>query len=435
MNAFEKRVYNFIKEQGQPKGKLCVALSGGADSTALLLMLKRLDLCAGAVHINHKIRGAEAERDERFCRELCKRHGIPLKVIAADVPALARKEHLSIEYAARIARYEAFSSLECDIATAHTASDNAETVLYNLSRGTGIAGLYIPYKRAIGAHFVYRPLLCMEGFETAAYVKAQGEKFVTDSTNKTCRYTRNKIRRKLMPKVKKVLGNNFAQSVLTLSLSAQNDERALCALASDSGISNGNVLDVNALLSSPQGVATRAIRQALEFAGVEEISSHAILGISALAKSSRPSAAVQLHGGFEASRSYDKIIIAKREQNIDKSFEIVLTEGYNITPYGRIILSTQEIYNDLTNFPIDCGKITAHLVARSRREGDKIELSGGTKSVKRLMIDKKIPLRLRGRLPVICDGEKIVAVVGCGVSRLYRAGKDTAKTVYIKYEG
>ncbi len=440
MNFFEQKVYNFIKQQRLSMENICVALSGGADSTALLLLLKRLGYNVFALHVNHQIRGDEADRDEQCCRSLCKRHQVPLTVVRADVPGRAKREKISTELAARNARYEAFCSVNCNIATAHTASDNAETVMYNLSRGTGIAGLYIPVCRPLeNGKSVVRPLLCVTGKETAEYVQSQNESFVTDSSNSTDDYTRNIIRHRVMPTVKQHLGEDFEKSVLTLSLSAAADERALCNIAAESGIANENVLSVKALQKAPHAVSVRAVRRALSCAGIKQISAAAIFAVLALADSERPSAKASLSGGFTAYRRYDSIFIEKTLKTERKSFEIELHTGYNITPYGKINVTVREnigeIHNGLTKLCISCDKIENMLIARNRKEGDKITLSGGTKTLKRLMIDKKIPREIRHTLPVICDGGRVVAAIGLGVDVNYLAKNKADKVAFIEFEG
>ena len=190
------------------------AVSGGADSVALLdflCSLTDLRLTVRACHLNHCLRGEESDRDEQLVRTMCEQYGIPLDLRRVEVKALARERGVSIEVAAREARYAFFDELaekyRCKIATAHTLSDAAETVLLNLARGTGIAGLCgIPPVR--GA--VVRPLIGCTRRETEDYCAAHGLCYVTDSTNLTDRYTRNHIRHNVLGRRPNGIGHHKA---------------------------------------------------------------------------------------------------------------------------------------------------------------------------------------------------------------------------------
>lgn len=184
------------------------ALSGGADSCALLLLLKECYANAEirAFHVNHMIRGEEADRDEEHCRALCGRLGVPFAVKKTDVPAMAEKLSLGLEEAARTARYSAFDEYRKSLlaegkkdvlfATAHNADDNLETLIFNLIRGSGAHGLSgIAPRRG----YIVRPMLSLSSEEIRDFMRSRGESFVTDSTNADTSYTRNKIRTQVIP--------------------------------------------------------------------------------------------------------------------------------------------------------------------------------------------------------------------------------------------
>ena len=188
---------------GRPRPGICtVAFSGGADSTALLLCLFRLRetlaIDLRAVHVHHGIRGAEADRDAEFCREFCEKYGIPFQLVRVDVPAYAREQRLSVETAARRLRYEALEQAapEGDIATAHHAGDNAETVLFHLLRGSGMRGLRGILPRS---GRIIRPLLGVEKQEILRFLAECGEHYVEDSTNSLPDASRNRLRADLIP--------------------------------------------------------------------------------------------------------------------------------------------------------------------------------------------------------------------------------------------
>ncbi|MBQ5887883.1 MAG: tRNA lysidine(34) synthetase TilS [Bacteroidaceae bacterium] len=192
-----------LLEQGD---KVLVATSGGADSVALLIVLHRLGYNCEAIHCNFHLRGDESNRDELFTKELCRRLGIRLHTIHFDTKAYAREKSISIEMAAREQRYATFEEHRTAIgakaiAVAHHRDDSAETMLLNLTRGTGIKGL-----RGIqpkNGHII-RPLLCVGRDEITEYLEWRGEKYVTDSTNLTSDYTRNKIRLEILPKLAEI---------------------------------------------------------------------------------------------------------------------------------------------------------------------------------------------------------------------------------------
>ena len=202
-----------------------VALSGGADSTALLSVLTSLkekyNLSVYAAHINHNIRGEEAKRDENFCKILCKKFNAELFIKSVDVPTLAKEQKISEELCGRNVRYAFFEELSqklgAKVATAHTASDNAETLIFNIARGTSVAGLSaIPPKRGN----IIRPLIELSRGDIESYCKANNLEYVTDSTNLADDYTRNYIRHNIMPCLKK-LNPSFERTALGLSESAR----------------------------------------------------------------------------------------------------------------------------------------------------------------------------------------------------------------------
>ena len=204
-------------------GKYIVALSGGADSVAMLLVMRliaqELDLEVDAAHCNFHLRGDESMRDELFCKELCQRLGVPFHVVHFDTQAYADLHHVSIEMAARDLRYAYFENLRQDIAAidicvAHHRDDSVETVLLNLVRGTGLRGLRGIQPR--NAHII-RPLLTVSRQDILQFLSAQGESYVTDSTNLHNDVKRNKIRLDIMPLLRE-LNPSVAQSIFDSSL-------------------------------------------------------------------------------------------------------------------------------------------------------------------------------------------------------------------------
>ena len=194
----------------QPGDTVICAVSGGADSVCMLHVLlslrNTLGITVEAAHFNHQLRGEESDRDEAFVRTLCAELGVVLHVDNGDVRARAAKTHESVEEAARALRYAFFSSLPCLIATAHTQDDNLETVLLNLTRGTGLAGLCgIPPTRD---SFI-RPMLAVSRAEIEAYLEQNGLPHVTDSTNFLPDARRNRLRQSVIPLLKAAARQSF----------------------------------------------------------------------------------------------------------------------------------------------------------------------------------------------------------------------------------
>lgn len=214
-----EKVYKYINENNMLDGcrHIVVGVSGGADSVCLIIVLCNiikkygLDVKLTAVHINHGIRGAEADRDEAFTKNLCGGLGVPLVAKAVDVPRLAREDGLSEEEAGRKARYEIFGRLaghDGRIAVAHHMDDEAETVLMNIFRGCGLkgAGGIAPVRENI-----IRPFLCISRSEIEDYLKSIGQSYMTDSTNLSCDYTRNRLRNDIIPIIRGSFNPNVTE--------------------------------------------------------------------------------------------------------------------------------------------------------------------------------------------------------------------------------
>ena len=262
------------------KNAVCAALSGGADSVSLLLALKELSeergFALAACHLNHGLRGEESDRDERFCKELCKKLDIPLTARKINVAALAEK-HESLEETARRVRYDFFSDAldglgeYSVLATAHNANDNAETVLINMTRGTGLAGLCgIPPVRSLGAHSVIRPLIGCTRADVEAFLAERGQDCVTDSTNLSEEYTRNKIRRRLLAEILE-LNPSALETLGRMTKTLREDNAFLEELAEKALAENrtGRGYDAAELARLPAPVRSRAVRKILTDGGVE----------------------------------------------------------------------------------------------------------------------------------------------------------------------
>lgn len=423
-----KQVADTIARYGmlEPGGEVLVALSGGADSVALLRVLLALGYRARAFHLNHCLRGDEAERDEDFVRTLCASLGVPLAVRRADIRTAAAARGESIETAARHLRYQmlAEDARGARIATAHTADDNVETVLFHLTRGTGPKGLGgIPPVR--GA--IVRPLLETGRAEIENYLASLGQPFVTDSTNFSVDYTRNRIRHEVVP-VLRDINPALCAAINRLTALARQDEACLENLAGkalENARRPGGFL-VNTLLEADGAVRSRALRLLLAEAGVppRQTAQRHIALLEGLLRADDPSAVLDLPGGYRAHRIYETFAVQKTEEPTQFD-QIPLSVPFH-GPVGHsgtwLTLDRKEknsaFYNSFNTFCVDCGKINFEtLSVRARKAGDRLRLTdgGGSRTLKKLMIDRRIPREERDRLAVVADRDGVIAVEGLGM--------------------
>jgi tRNA(Ile)-lysidine synthase len=428
---------------------ILVGFSGGADSSALLHMLsiyaRENGATVYAAHVNHGIRGAEADRDERFCKELAQRLGVRFSSLRIDVPAIAKNTGESIETAARRERYEYFDRLMHEnniklLATAHNADDNLETVIFNIARGSALGGVCgIPDKRPCKHGTVIRPILGMEKSEIIAYCKDNGLDFVTDSTNTDTDYTRNKIRAQIIP-VMRQINSGAVKNASRMSELLREDAVCLDDLT-DNFISEhckGYSIDAKKLTEAPSSIACRAlIRLYDKFSGGESLEQVHVSSLRELAKNAVPHSRASLPAGIEGVIENERLCFTKRSAETFEveDYSIELCDGENKIPQTNCEIFIGEpnnskiIYKKSILTSIDSAKIDGVLIARPRHSGDKIKMGGMSKSVKKLMCDKKIPLKLRSRIPVICDASGIIAIPFIGVrdGAVYKEGRSAPK--------
>ena len=426
MDRYLKKVFDFCQEYDMlPKsGNVIVCVSGGTDSMCLLNLLNELSEKVGfslhAAHFNHMLRGSESDGDEAFVIEECGKLGIPLSVGSGDVSGEAARTGRGIEETGRDMRYDFFHrlSIELDgakIATAHNADDQLETVLLRLVRGTGLRGLCgIPPVRGK----IIRPLLCLTRDEIEQYNTGRSIAHREDSTNSDDTYSRNNIRLHVLPVLRKLNPSVSTACVETCGL-LRKDESFLQSLA-DSFIGE-NYLDgslpAEKLCSLPFPVSSRVIRT-LCGSGID--SGH-VKSVLILAASDDPSASLSLPGMI-LRREYEKLVFSQlpKVSGIPES-QLIPGSVLKIPEAGCLISCYEDIapcgiYKSFTTFLFKFSAICGNITVRSRMTGDSIRLSenSGSKSLKRLFIDRKIPALKRSLVPVICDGRGPIAVPGIG---------------------
>lgn len=414
-----------------------VALSGGADSVSLLhrfvLLRKTRKLTVLAGHVNHSLRGDEADRDEAFCRTLCEAWSVPFLSTRVDVKGEAENTGESVEECARRLRY-AFLEAQAEkhgalLATAHTADDNLETVLLNLIRGTGLKGLCgIPPVRGR----IIRPLLFCERAEIEAYCKAHGLSYVTDSSNLSGEFARNQLRLSVTP-VLKSLNPSLLSGISRMTRFLREEEELLETLAQNalSAAKRDGGFDAAALAKLPPPLRFRALAQVAKEAGGSIGAAHepAVTGILLKGGST------DLPGGVRMTVQCGRLTVDRKKDGQEKPFLPVtaLAVPGETKVGGRWICTQklerngQNVYNFLFYHAFDYAKIKGSLRARSRRSGDKLALSrrNCTKSLKKLFQEANIPPKDRDAVVVVEDDEGIVWVEGFGCDRRVRTTGET----------
>ena len=406
-----------------------------------------------AAHVNHGIRGAEADADEAFCRETAKKLGVEIFVHRADVPAIAKERRLSIETAARDVRYEFFDRVMEEnsipiLALAHNADDNLETILFNISRGSGLSGVVgIPLTRDVKGGVIVRPILTVSKAEINEYCAERGIAFVTDSTNTDIEYSRNRIRSKVIPELKTICPS-AEKAAARLSESLRQDALCLDSMADWflSEAREGYSLPLEMVCGSPYAITSRAVMtlyaEISEGADIEYTHVKAILE---LAKRGVPHSSIDLPSEIRAVIENGRLEFTKekaaRTSAEPEAYSVELSEGVNFISQinAEIIIgntqTNENIYKKSINFLIDSDKIIGTLKVRSRAPKDKIRVLGCSKSIKKLVNEKKIELDIRARLPVICDDSGVVAVPLVAVADGYftKDGKNCTSPLQLKF--
>lgn len=385
-----------------PGEQVTCAFSGGADSVALLfalyLLKEKLDIQLSAAHFNHRLRGDESDRDEAFVREFCGRYDIPLLVGSGDI--IPGKKGL--EAAARDARYAFLRSIPGKIATAHTADDNAETVLMHMTRGTGLKGLggIAPVNGRI-----IRPMLGITRREVEDFCSEWCLNFVQDSSNAGDDFLRNRLRHHVMPLLTRE-NPVLAQQVSAMALRLRQDEDCLQQMLEDVPVS------VEWLKQTHPALRSRVLERFLKDSGIREPEASHIARLEALVFSEKPSARADFPGGVTIARNYDALEVLPPEA--DRATPELTCPGEVLWNGYRIVCRPADtLENGTASFTV-CPR--GAMVIRAREAGDTIRLSGGTKSLKKLFIDRKIPAARRSRIPVIADEQGVLAVYGIGAN-------------------
>jgi len=465
----EQKADKLIKEYNMIEngGSILAAFSGGSDSSALLFFLvKRFGkerICAA--HMNHMIRGEEADRDEEFAVKTCKKYGVKIFTDRQNVPEIAKKSKKSLEEAARDVRYDFLFRIAAElgentkIAAAHTAPDNMETVIFNMARGCGIDGLCGIAPVVIrGNATIIRPFLSCDKRDILTYCEENNISYVEDNTNSDVNYTRNYIRHNISAKLKEKF-DNADENIFKMTNIMRDAEDFINYTAESFIKKHKSGIPVNDLNRQHKAVRCAVIMRMyenvcdkkLEYRHVEYLDK--LLCENKLVK-------IDLSEFVTAQVSDNKFNFCKkndiiRKENINNiSYERNILFGKNII-YGEnnaqimeIILSSESaenikiekinvqssenIYNLFNYAVIDFDKIKRPMFARNRKTGDEYVFFGQTKRVKKNYINYKVPADLRDILPVFCDNDGIFWACGLPISDRVRVTKETKNAASIE---
>jgi tRNA(Ile)-lysidine synthase len=476
------RVLSSLRKQGRllAGDRVGVAVSGGADSVALLLLLLQLrekqGLVLSVVHFNHKLRGKTSDADEKFVAKLAAKHGLAFHVGRADVAAKAKRDKANLEDAARRARYAFFAGLVQhghvgQVAVAHTADDQAETVLAHILRGTGLAGLGGIHPRA---EHIVRPLLALRRAELRAYLRSTRQPWREDVTNQDTTKMRARIRKKLLPLLEKQFQPAVVEHLATLAELAREDEafldvltkeRAAAILERKAGATRVAIRDlVPVRKAGTEGKEestgeTTALGKRLIRYIVEErkprsgqLNATHVEAVLELAQHGENGKSVPLPGGVIVQRERDALIFrtvpsedARKEKSRQYEYPLDLTAALTVVPVPCLEcvfrfttidwLAKRGETSDIGPV-LDRDRLHLPLVLRNWRPGDKLQLPGSRNAhkLKRLLNEKRVSRWERDGWPVLTSGGVLAWARGFPVTAEFAASERTRAGIVIRLE-
>jgi tRNA(Ile)-lysidine synthase len=486
--ALVRRLLESMKREGllRPGERVGVAVSGGADSVALLLLLleirEKLGIVLSVVHFNHKLRGRASQADEKFVTRLAAKYELLFHLECGDVGTRARKEKANLEDAARRARYEFFSWLVTrgdvtHIAVAHTADDQAETVLAHILRGTGLAGLSGIHP-TIGP--IFRPLLTFRREDLRAYLKARKQAWREDATNQDTTKLRARIRKKLLPLLEKQFQPAVVEHLTSLAELAREDEALLESIvegkfsAAVKKSDRGARVGIEDLLAkernkkfNAEGIEKKDIADALAKRmvrrivremkkGAGEIGSKHVAAVLNLAQRGESGKSLQLPGGIEVRRERDALLFlaqghgenipaAKKTESLKYEYNIVMADGGARVSVAelqcafrlrKIDWPCKREETSKRGAVLDRNRLRLPLVLRNWRPGDRLQPLGHANAhkLKRLLNEKRINRWARAGWPVLTSGGAIAWARGFPVAAEFAADERTQAGIVIVEE-
>lgn len=469
-----ERVKKYIRENQMLKAGDIVAagVSGGADSIAMLHILKSIQEEFGffleAVHVHHGIRGDEADRDENLVKKICQEWKIPFQSYHYPVPELSRKWRLGEEETGRIVRKQAFAKEKQRIAfsefpeenerrfcvaLAHNRNDLAETMLHHLARGTGLRGLSGIHPCSDG---IIRPVLCLERREIVYYLEENEISYITDSSNLSDGYTRNRIRHHVLEELKTEVNPQAVRHMAQLSEELEEAREVLDRVAEKERKryvkedADGAIL-LEALKKEPDLISRQIIHTLLkEISGKQKNFTRIHIEAVQQLWKQKVGARRDLPYEMQARRTYDGILLGQKKEktsNTGKNEAISVTvqssqsESFQA---GDLILTVSLISRDFGKIQekkytkwFDYDRIEQKLVIRHRQPGDRICLfdGGGSKKLKDYLIDRKIPVEERDQLWLLADGSEILWIIGDRISAAYKVKEQSSRILQAEIKG
>lgn len=471
MGRLLHKVYEYIFDNDMimPMDKIVIGVSGGADSVCLLLALCALRDRFGytldglvVAHINHGLRGEASDGDEMFVKQLCDSLGVTFVSYSTDIKEYAQKQNIGLEEAGRKFRYECFDNVldkyDCNkIAVAHNKNDMAETVIFNMIRGSGLRGLsgILPVRGK-----VIRPLLNVTRDEIEEYLSECNQVYRTDSSNNELEYDRNKIRHIILPEMMKI-NSGAIKHICQLADEAKNSYSYIRNEAldkydgytTDEEFGKTVTLDISKLYEYSPVLQEYVVQEAIgDVAGkLKDIGRKHVMSVVGLIYQDT-GRSVELPYGISARKSYNNLIITnKPDTMIDFNIEIVGEDKagngnemkYIIPNFGELAVkfieneAGIEISKNTYTKMADYGKINGNLCIRTPLDGDYIVIdsNGSTKKLSRVFIDNKIDRNKRISWPVVAYGSEIIWAIGLRYSEAYKIDENTTKIIYMDYSG
>lgn len=448
---------NLIKEQD----KVLVALSGGPDSVCLLHILyklkKVLNIELGAIHINHMLRGEDSDNDEKYIGQLCDKLGINYYVKRIDIEYISKNTNVSLEVAGRNERYKAFEEIRSSngynkVAVAHNSNDQAETILMRMMRGTGLEGLTgIKAKREDG---VIRPILCLNRREIEIYCEENKLNPRIDASNYERVYSRNKVRLDILPYMKENFNKDIIDTLNRMALILQKDNEFIeeyskrCYNIYCKNCSNKLEVSKKLFENEMESIITRVIIMAFKeiskcYQNFEMKHIYEIVNLSRKGTGKM----VNLTNNIICENLYGDIIFRIDNNNEKNRYsEIVLDKNniFNKIIFDNYIVSFEVISNkNKVEFSknnliklFDYDNIEKEIIIRHRKDGDRITPLGmnGSKKLKDIFINLKVPREKRDNIPILCFDDKISWIVGYKTSQESRITHDTKNILKITFD-
>ena len=460
-----QKVKDYIQKMHmiQPKDMVYVALSGGADSVCLFYILKELsqemDFQLAAIHVEHGIRGEESLWDAHFVQELCRKKEVTLEEVKVDALCYSKEHKMGLEEAARILRYEAFERIGkgAKVAVAHHLNDQAETMLFQMMRGTGITGLrgLLPVRTKEGVTYI-RPLLSCSRKEVEAFLLEKDLSYCTDSTNSCLDYSRNRIRHTVIPELEKI-NEKALFHMGSLSEKLAEADGYLSGMIEETFVkcvqkeADGTFLCLKEFENLHPYLQKEVLLKLIESAcgkSKDITTAHisALLELTGLQSGKR----VMLPYNLEAVKEFDRLRVGARKEKKEDYETAVGTlklgekRWVDLKEQGKLSFELVRFDGNVEKIPqnpytiwMDYDKIEGNLCVRNRRQRDylTIDTNGQRKKLKEYLIEQKIPVEERNRIPLVALRQEVLWIPGRRGSENYRIGEHTEYILIMTYNG